>query len=403
MNIPESSLRLIPREAEFLNRTTGLRGEIYYDADNNTLRVYPGSATIGIQLARNDLLNVSNAIFYNKAQSAGVLSAGGGGSTTVSVGDAVPNAPSNGNLWLNTNNGILYVYIDDGNSSQWMQPAVPTPALSAVATSNDYEDLDNLPTLSTVAISNSYNDLDDKPTSFSNLSSLSLAIGATINEISSDGTLANNSNTAVPTEAAVKTYVDANITDIGSIEFSGSSIDSADSSAISFVPAVVFNSDVDIENDLFVDNVTTSPTVITNRISSIGQILTIAASTVNVSAFGLTSEKVNLISNAENTVVHDLSEGALWYHTTPTNNFTVNFTNVPTVNNRSISVVLIIDQGGTAYVPIDLEIDGTQRTVLWVGGGGVPAGNANQVDVVSYTLIYVGSSWQILASLSTYD
>jgi len=35
--------------------------------------------------------------------------------------------------------------------------------------------------------------------------------GATINEFSTDGTLAGNSDTAVPTEKAVKTYVDNNI------------------------------------------------------------------------------------------------------------------------------------------------------------------------------------------------
>ena len=39
--------------------------------------------------------------------------------------------------------------------------------------------------------------------------SLQLLIGATINELSTDGTLAGNSDTALPTEKAVKTYVDA--------------------------------------------------------------------------------------------------------------------------------------------------------------------------------------------------
>jgi hypothetical protein len=42
------------------------------------------------------------------------------------------------------------------------------------------------------------------------LGSIGAAIGATINEFSTDGTLAGNSDTAVPTEQAVKTYVDDN-------------------------------------------------------------------------------------------------------------------------------------------------------------------------------------------------
>ena len=42
------------------------------------------------------------------------------------------------------------------------------------------------------------------------LGSIGAQIGATINEFSTDGTLAGNSDTAVPTEQAVKTYVDTN-------------------------------------------------------------------------------------------------------------------------------------------------------------------------------------------------
>jgi len=42
------------------------------------------------------------------------------------------------------------------------------------------------------------------------LGSIGAQIGATINEFSTDGTLSGNSDTAVPTEQAVKTYVDGN-------------------------------------------------------------------------------------------------------------------------------------------------------------------------------------------------
>lgn len=47
------------------------------------------------------------------------------------------------------------------------------------------------------------------------LGSIGAAIGATINEFSTDGTLAGNSDTAVPTEQAVKTYVDTTGTSTG--------------------------------------------------------------------------------------------------------------------------------------------------------------------------------------------
>jgi hypothetical protein len=41
-----------------------------------------------------------------------------------------------------------------------------------------------------------------------NASGMAFATGATVNEFSTDGTLSGNSDTAVPTEQAVKTYVD---------------------------------------------------------------------------------------------------------------------------------------------------------------------------------------------------
>ena len=44
------------------------------------------------------------------------------------------------------------------------------------------------------------------------------------------------------------------IPSIGSITFAGTTIDSNDSSAIEFTPAVIFNSDVTVENELFVGN-----------------------------------------------------------------------------------------------------------------------------------------------------
>ena len=47
------------------------------------------------------------------------------------------------------------------------------------------------------------------------LGSIGAQIGATINEFSTDGTLAGNSDTAVPTEQAVKTYVDTTGTSTG--------------------------------------------------------------------------------------------------------------------------------------------------------------------------------------------
>jgi hypothetical protein len=126
------AVRIIPRDTDFLDRKSGARGEIFFDRTANSLRLYDGISAGGINLAKSDLSNVSNAEFLAKATAAGVEGGGGGsGNVTVSVSPIVPGSPTNGNLWLNTETGILYVYINDGNSNQWIQPAVPTSGGSA--------------------------------------------------------------------------------------------------------------------------------------------------------------------------------------------------------------------------------------------------------------------------------
>jgi hypothetical protein len=61
------AVRIIPRDAEFLNRKSGLRGEVFYDQTANTLRIYNGSSTGGLNLARGDLANVSTSDFRSKS------------------------------------------------------------------------------------------------------------------------------------------------------------------------------------------------------------------------------------------------------------------------------------------------------------------------------------------------
>jgi|TARA_B110000858_G_scaffold182040_1_gene221071 hypothetical protein len=117
-------IRIIPRPSDFLNRNVGSSGQVYFNKDSSSLRVFNGANLGGYELAKTDLANVSNATFLAKATDAGVGGGGGGGGgVSVSVSETDPASPTNGNLWLNTNNGTLYVYINDGDSEQWIQPA----------------------------------------------------------------------------------------------------------------------------------------------------------------------------------------------------------------------------------------------------------------------------------------
>ena len=104
-----NSIRIIPRDSEFLDRKLGSRGEIFFDQASSTLRLYDGVTTGGIPLLRADLSNAEVGI-------GAVLGDNPPTGTTVQAGS----------IWFNTSNGRLYIYYNDGNSTQWVQPTTPS-------------------------------------------------------------------------------------------------------------------------------------------------------------------------------------------------------------------------------------------------------------------------------------
>jgi hypothetical protein len=100
-------------------------------------------------------------------------------------------------------------------------------------------------------------------------------------------------------------------------------------------------------------------------------------------------------------MVHDFSTGTIWYHDFMTSDFTANFINVPTTENRAINVVLVLNQRATPVIPTAIEIDGVTQTINWTDAT-VPEGTADQTDVVSFTFIRENSQWVVLGSLNTF-
>lgn len=357
-------IRIIPRPDDFLDRNVGSSGEVFFNKATNSLRVYSGKDVSGFEIARADLANVDTSnlnitnddiawIPYatledlpsaadNHGMFAHVHSTGkayyahagnwielanaediGSGGASVDVSNSAPSSPTSGNLWLNTNNGKLYIYIDDGDSNQWIQPAIPT-------FSGDYNDLTNLPTL----FSGSYNDLTDKPL---------------IGDSGFDGTFSSLSGT--PTT------------------LSGYGITDAATSA----QGALADTAVQPTGTIFTGLVTLQQT----------------------------AEKLNTITGATGVVVHNFNNGAVFNHTSLAANFTANFTNVPTTADRTTSVVLVLNQGGTAYIPTGIQIDGVVQNINWQGAS-TPSGSPNQIDIVSFTLIRAGAAWTVIGSLTTY-
>ena len=61
-----------------------------------------------------------------------VAQSGGGGGASVTTADTAPSSPSDGDLWYDTTTLRLYVYYDDGSSSQWVK-ANPSGSGSGVS------------------------------------------------------------------------------------------------------------------------------------------------------------------------------------------------------------------------------------------------------------------------------
>jgi len=114
------------------------------------------------------------------------------------------------------------------------------------------------------------------------------------------------------------------------------------------------------------------------------------------------NEIIDIKTGASGTVVHDTSSASVFYHTSVGSNFTANFTNLQTTNNRVTSVVIAIQQGATAYIPSAVQVGGSPIIIKWLGGS-APTGNANKLDIFSFNIFRTGNAWTNLTGiLSTY-
>lgn len=111
-----------------------------------------------------------------------------------------------------------------------------------------------------------------------------------------------------------------------------------------------------------------------------------------------TFEAFSTITGASGTVTHDCDNGHIFYHTSPSANFTANFTNLGLSTNYGTGITLVIDQGATARIPSAVQTDGNSRTIVWQGGS-APSGTNNGVDVVSFSILRTSGSYIVLGQL----
>jgi hypothetical protein len=96
----------------------------------------------------------------------------------------------------------------------------------------------------------------------------------------------------------------------------------------------------------------------------------------------------------------DWTLGNIYYiSTAPTGNMTFNFTNVPTDNDKVMTVNVVVTQGSTGYLPTTLQIGGTNQTLRWPNNSApTPTSSAGKLDIFSFTFLRSGNSWIVLAN-----
>ena len=215
MSKPQRSLRLEKRSSRSLEVLSGAPGEIFFDNDNGTLRVYTDNAGDSIIMANrqwvtentfdgnyNNLTNVPAGLsnFANDANFATETFVGNaiaaipptdltglatetyvddavaavaavdltGLATETFVGTAISNLVNSAPAALDTLNELSVALNNDANFATTVTTAlglkVDSSSLATVATSGSYSDLTGTPVLEAVATSGSYNDLTDTPT-----------------------------------------------------------------------------------------------------------------------------------------------------------------------------------------------------------------------------------------------
>ena len=72
-------------------------------------------------------------------------------------------------------------------------------------------------------------------------------------------------------------------------------------------------------------------------------------------------------------------------------------------NGQAVTVVFMNTNGSTGYYNNTLTIDGTTVTPKWQGGSTPTTGNANAIDIYTYTIIKTASAtYTVLGSLVRY-
>jgi len=150
------------------------------------------------------------------------------------------------------------------------------------------------------------------------------------------------------------------------------------------------------------NNTFTGRQTFTGSTSALAAVFSNLAETATVSATAATGT-INYDVTTQSVVYFTSSASANWTINLRGNGTTALNTLLST--GQAITVAHLVTNGGTAYYNNVVQVDGTTSgvTTRWQGGAAPTTGNANSIDVYTYTIIKTGSAtFTVLASQTRY-
>ena len=261
--------------------------------------------------------------------------------------------------------------------------------------------------------------LDSSAFDLSGLESLQLGsigglIGASVNEFSTDGTMSQNSNNKVPTQAAVRSYVGSLSSVSGNFAIGGNATVTGNLT-VNGTQTTIDTATLSVEDkNIGIGSVTTPTNTTANHggltlfggtdgdksftwnQSGVQNYWQVAGGQLyaaeGLNAYGMLSEQVKILGNDLGSVpAIDVSDGMVHLRTANLGTDirpNIRYSSTRTLNNtmsvgESITVTIIHNVNNTAHNVSGLEIDGNIVTVNWVGGSAPSDGGGS--GAVSYT------------------
>ena len=141
---------------------------------------------------------------------------------------------------------------------------------------------------------------------------------------------------------------------------------------------------------------------------------------VLTSPFETVSSSATALSGSTAAALNASTSSFFNYTANPTAAFTINITNAPTTTGQSVTFAMLVNNGATAYLPLNFTVNGNQAgasssalpaqgatnngiTTWYQGATAWTAADVSTLDSYTFVVICTGSStWTVLAALTKF-